>query len=151
MREKGVRFQLGLGRQAFKVDGKFKFWGGLACHIWGGGKELIKSLHARAEQEQIPILYETPAVALLQGDNGIAGVRVRHKGGLSICARRRSCWLRRVRGQSRDAGALSRAGLGPREGARLALQHRRRAADGARYRRGAGRALVGRACLRLGH
>ena len=33
MREKGVRFQLGLGRQAFRVDGKFKFWGGLACHI----------------------------------------------------------------------------------------------------------------------
>src|SRR5438270_317159 len=31
MREKGVRFQLGLGRQAFQVDGKFKFWGGLAC------------------------------------------------------------------------------------------------------------------------
>ena len=44
MREKGVRFQLGLGRQAFQVDGKFKFWGGLACHIWGGGKELIKAL-----------------------------------------------------------------------------------------------------------
>src|SRR5271167_802940 len=34
MRENGVRFQLGLGRQAFRVDGKFKFWGGLACHIW---------------------------------------------------------------------------------------------------------------------
>src|SRR3984893_11285593 len=30
MREKGVRFQLGLGRQAFRVDGKFKFWGGPA-------------------------------------------------------------------------------------------------------------------------
>ena len=44
MREKGVRFQLGLGRQAFRVDGKFKFWGGLACHIWGGGKELMKAL-----------------------------------------------------------------------------------------------------------
>src|ERR1700730_14688306 len=27
MREKGVRSQLGLGRQAFRVDGKFKFWG----------------------------------------------------------------------------------------------------------------------------
>src|SRR5215467_14057614 len=77
MREQGVRFQLGLGRQAFQVNGKFKFWGGLACHIWGGGKELMKALHGRAEGLQIPILYETPAVALLQGDNGIAGVRVR--------------------------------------------------------------------------
>src|SRR6201984_168807 len=55
MRDKGVRFQLGLGRQAFQVDGKFKFWGGLACHIWGGGKELIQALGARAERQQIQI------------------------------------------------------------------------------------------------
>src|SRR5215471_8650259 len=82
MREQGVRFQLGLGRQAFQVDGKFKFWGGLACHIWGGGKELMKALHGRAEREQIAILYDTPAVALLQGDEGIAGVRVRRQGRL---------------------------------------------------------------------
>src|SRR5271170_4414288 len=80
MRGKGVRFQLGLGRQAFRVDGKFKFWGGLACHIWGGGKELMKALHGRAERQQIQILYDTPAVALLQGDDGIAGVRVRRAG-----------------------------------------------------------------------
>jgi tricarballylate dehydrogenase len=82
MREQGVRFQLGLGRQAFQVDGKFKFWGGLACHIWGGGKELMKALHGRAEREQIAILYDTPAFALLQGDDGIAGVRVRRQGRL---------------------------------------------------------------------
>src|SRR5215468_11561773 len=82
MREQGVRFQLGLGRQAFQVNGKFKFWGGLACHIWGGGKELMKALHARARQEGITVLYDTPAVALLQGDDGIAGVRVRRQGRL---------------------------------------------------------------------
>jgi tricarballylate dehydrogenase len=80
MREQGVRFQLGLGRQAFNVGGKFKFWGGLACHIWGGGKELMKALHARREKEQIPLYYETPAISLLQGDAGVAGVRVRHRG-----------------------------------------------------------------------
>jgi tricarballylate dehydrogenase len=82
MRDKGVRFQLGLGRQAFRVDGKFKFWGGLACHIWGGGKELMKALHARAAREQIPILYDTAAMALLPGDDGVAGVRVRRGGRL---------------------------------------------------------------------
>src|SRR3984885_14608467 len=37
LRKHGVRFQPALGRQAFNVDGKFKFWGGLACHILGGG------------------------------------------------------------------------------------------------------------------
>jgi len=81
MRQQGVRFQLGLGRQAFQVDGKFKFWGGLACHIWGGGKELMKALAARAQREQIPVLYDTRP-GLLQGDNGVAGVRVRHQGRL---------------------------------------------------------------------
>ena len=30
MRSKGVRFQPSYGRQAFKVNGKYKFWGGLA-------------------------------------------------------------------------------------------------------------------------
>src|SRR5271154_4211290 len=79
MRGKGVRFQLGLGRQAFRVDNKFKFWGGLACDIWGGGKELMKALHARRERDGIPLYYETPALSLLQGDNGVAGVRVRHQ------------------------------------------------------------------------
>src|SRR5206468_4374887 len=82
MREKGVRFQLGLGRQAFRIDGKFKFWGGLACHIWGGGKELMKALAGRADREQIRVLFDTPAVALLQGDDGVGGVRVRRQGRL---------------------------------------------------------------------
>src|SRR5499433_3098229 len=80
MRGKGVRFQLGLGRQAFRVDGKFKFWGGLACHIWGGGKELMKALHARAARDGITVLYETPAIGLMQGDRGVEGVRARHRG-----------------------------------------------------------------------
>ena len=152
MREKGVRFQLGLGRQAFQVDGKFKFWGGLACHIWGGGKEMIKALHGRADARAASrSLYETPAVGLLQGDRGVEGVRVRRQGRAGRPARQGGgARLRRVRGQCRDAGALSRAGLGPRQGARHPLQHRRRAEDGARHRRGAGRALVGRACRRLG-
>src|SRR6202035_508466 len=82
MRSKGVRFQLGLGRQAFQVDGKFKFWGGLACHIWGGGKELMKALHARAARDGITVLYQTPAIGLLQGDRGVEGVRVRRAGRL---------------------------------------------------------------------
>ena len=78
MRAKGVRFQLGLGQQAFRVNGRFRFWGGLACHIWGGGKELMKALSARAARE-LRSLYETPAIALLQGNNGVEGVRVRHQ------------------------------------------------------------------------
>ena len=54
-RRQGVKLHPGLGRQAYKVDGKFKFWGGLALHIWGGGPELLKALYAQAEQRGIPI------------------------------------------------------------------------------------------------
>jgi len=84
----------------------------------------MKALAARAQREQIPVLYDTPAVALLQGDNGVAGVRVRHQAGSSICGRSGGAGLRRLRGQCRDARPLSRARLGSRQGARQPLQHR---------------------------
>jgi tricarballylate dehydrogenase len=78
---KGVKLQPGLGRQAFKIDGKFKFWGGLALHIWGGGEELLKALYAKAEALDIPIAYDTAAVSLQLGSKGeITGLIVNHRG-----------------------------------------------------------------------
>ena len=59
-----------------------------------------------------------------------------------IAGGRGGAGLRRLRGQRRVAGPLPRAGLGPREGARHPLQHRRRHPDGARHRR-AGRPATG--------
>src|SRR5919205_4538959 len=78
--QQGVRLQPGLGRQAYKVDGKFKFWGGLALHIWGGGPEMLKALYANAERRQIPILYETPALNLLRENGRVTGVIAGHEG-----------------------------------------------------------------------
>ena len=80
MRDKGVRFQPIWGRQAFKVDGRFKFWGGLTVEAWGGGPGLVESLAKTCEQAGVPILYESRALELLTDDNRIRGVRVRHKG-----------------------------------------------------------------------
>src|SRR6266851_938328 len=76
----GVKLQPGLGRQAYKVDGKFKFWGGLALHIWGGGPELLKALYANVERRGIPILYETPALSLIREDGRLAGVMAEYRG-----------------------------------------------------------------------
>jgi tricarballylate dehydrogenase len=50
MARQGVRLQPGLGRQAYKVGGRFKFWGGLALHITGGGPELLRALYETAAQ-----------------------------------------------------------------------------------------------------
>src|SRR6266480_1040040 len=91
MREKGVRFQLGLGRQAFRVDGKFKFWGGLACHIWGGGKELIKALASRADREQIRVRTTPRLSRSCRAMTGSAACGYGIRGASSICARAPSC------------------------------------------------------------
>jgi tricarballylate dehydrogenase len=80
MRKKGVKFQAPYGRQAFKVDGKFKFWGGLACETWGGGPGLIELEHKACAREGIPIHYETPAIGLITDDSGVKGVRARSQG-----------------------------------------------------------------------
>jgi tricarballylate dehydrogenase len=78
--QQGVRLQPGLGRQAYKIDGKFKFWGGLALHIWGGGPEMLKALYANAERRGIPIVYETPAVSLIRENGRLTGVVAEHLG-----------------------------------------------------------------------
>ncbi|HJP23378.1 MAG TPA: FAD-dependent tricarballylate dehydrogenase TcuA [Alphaproteobacteria bacterium] len=80
MRECGVRFMPMYSRQAFKVDGHFKFWGGLTVEAWGGGEGLVQSLHEAAAKAGIEVLYGTRALALLQDDDGITGVRVRQGG-----------------------------------------------------------------------
>src|ERR1700736_6752305 len=80
MRTKGVRFVPIYGRQAFKVDGKFKFWGGLTVEASGGGPGLVEALHKAVEREGIEVLYDARAVALLADDRGVGGVRVRQKG-----------------------------------------------------------------------
>src|ERR1700733_8547371 len=76
----GVKLQPGLGRQAYEVDGKFKFWGGLALHIWGGGPEMLKALYATAERRGIAISYETPAVELMREDGRVTGVVAEQRG-----------------------------------------------------------------------
>lgn len=77
MRDQGVRFAPIYGRQAFKVDGRFKFWGGLTVEAWGGGPGLVQALTDAAAKAGIEIRYGARAVALLGDDTGIEGVRVR--------------------------------------------------------------------------
>lgn len=69
MTTKGVRFMPIYGRQAFKVDGKYKFWGGLTVEVSGGGLGLVDALTSRARREGVEIFYDTRARRLnLCGD-----------------------------------------------------------------------------------
>jgi tricarballylate dehydrogenase len=80
MRAKGVRFTAAWGRQAFKVDGRFKFWGGLTAEAVGGGPGLVDSLTQIAGKAGIEIWYSARALSLLSDDDGVNGVRVRRSG-----------------------------------------------------------------------
>ena len=76
----GVRFVPIFGRQAFKVDGKFTFWGGLTVEVSGGGQGLVQALVDACVREGITIEYEARAVRLLADDDGVYGVAVRQDG-----------------------------------------------------------------------
>ncbi|MCP3987822.1 MAG: FAD-binding dehydrogenase [Actinomycetia bacterium] len=80
MASHGIRFAPIWGRQAFKVDGRFKFWGGLTVEAWGGGEGLFESLTAGAAKVGVEISYDTKAMALLHDDDGVHGVRIRRNG-----------------------------------------------------------------------
>ncbi len=81
MREKGVRFVPIYGRQAFKVDGRFKFWGGLTVEAWGGGPGLVDSLTSAARERQVQIEYDARATELVFDGEAVTGVRLRRRGG----------------------------------------------------------------------
>ncbi len=80
MQKKGIRFVPIYGRQAFKVDGKFKFWGGLTIEAWGGGPGLLEAWQKIADNLEIQIKYSTRAMQLLCDDEGVYGVRVKESG-----------------------------------------------------------------------
>ena len=73
MREKGVGFIPIYGRQAFKIDGKFKFWGGLTVETRGGGPGLYDMLMEICAREGIEVLYQTRAIDLAYDGSRIIG------------------------------------------------------------------------------
>jgi len=80
MRQKGVRFTAAWGRQAFRIEGKFKFWGGLALEAVGGGPGLVENLTTAAKKNGIEIWCQARATSLLADDDGVRGVVVKHRG-----------------------------------------------------------------------
>ena len=80
MRDKGIRFMPIYGRQAFKVEGRFKFWGGLTLEAWGGGPGLVDAHTKIARAAGVEIRYDTRALSLITDGHAVTGVRVRHRG-----------------------------------------------------------------------
>ena len=80
MRSKGVRFTAAWGRQAFNINGRFKFWGGLTVEAVGGGPGLVENLTNAAKKNGFEVWYEARATSLIADDDGVKGVKVKVKG-----------------------------------------------------------------------
>lgn len=80
MAEKGIRFMPIYGRQAFKVDGRFKFWGGLTLEAWGGGPGLVDAHTQIAGKSGIEIRYDCRVLELCFDGHTVSGVRVKSGG-----------------------------------------------------------------------
>ncbi|BAN49103.1 FAD-dependent tricarballylate dehydrogenase TcuA [Metapseudomonas resinovorans] len=70
MTGKGVRFMPIYGRQAFKVEGKYRFWGGLTIEVSGGGLGLVQGLLQHAERAGVSLHYHCRAQRLERRDDG---------------------------------------------------------------------------------
>ena len=73
------RWVLMYGRQAYEVDGKLKFWGGMITEAVGGGEGLSDRLFSATEEAGIEIRYGCRALGLVvnEQNNAVVGVKVK--------------------------------------------------------------------------
>lgn len=77
LRSVGVRFQLSFNRQAYEVNGRTRFWGGLALKTEDGGKGLVRDLMLAAEALGVEFSFSTAARRLITDSSGrVASVEV---------------------------------------------------------------------------
>ena len=74
LKEVGLRFELMFHRQAYEVDGRFRFWGGLAIGVLGGGKGMIADHLAAAERTGITVRFGAHVTDLLTTQGKVHGV-----------------------------------------------------------------------------
>lgn len=82
MRGHNIDFELMYHRQAYEVDGAFRFWGGLALGAIGGGKGLIAAHEEEARRTGIEVRYDTAADELVVDESGaVCGISVKTPNG----------------------------------------------------------------------
>lgn len=63
-----VPFVLSFNRQAYEVDGRMQFWGGMALSVEDGGKGLIKAHRKALKEAGVDVWFEARAVEILTMD-----------------------------------------------------------------------------------
>ncbi|KAI0081605.1 FAD/NAD-P-binding domain-containing protein [Panus rudis PR-1116 ss-1] len=70
-------FTFSFNRQAYLVDGRQKFWGGMVLSVQDGGKGVIAAHQKALKDAGVEVWFETAAEELVLEDGAIAGVIVR--------------------------------------------------------------------------
>ena len=84
MKAQGIRWIPMFGRQAFKVGGKFTFFGNLVLEAVGGGPGLIDMHYESARKKGIDVRFEAKAHRLLTDARGaVTGLEIRRPDGAS--------------------------------------------------------------------
>ncbi|KAK2871660.1 hypothetical protein FQN49_002968, partial [Arthroderma sp. PD_2] len=78
----GIRFQLSFNRQSYKVDGRYKFWGGMSLKTEGGGRGLVHDYQTAAKRNGVAVFYSTPLKRLVPDPvtGMVSGAVVEHNG-----------------------------------------------------------------------
>lgn len=75
LHRKGIRWQLMYHRQAYHVNGRYRFWGGLVLGTVDGGVGLMEQHTTLATASGIEIRYGAPVIDLVTGTgNAVTGV-----------------------------------------------------------------------------
>ncbi|KAG6841709.1 hypothetical protein C0991_007981 [Blastosporella zonata] len=87
-----VPFVFSFNRQAYEVDGRQKFWGGMVLSVEDGGKGLIAAHQRALRKAGVQVSFNTPALSLVMSDDRVSGVRV-GRDGLEVELRARAVVL----------------------------------------------------------
>ncbi|KZT09304.1 FAD/NAD(P)-binding domain-containing protein [Laetiporus sulphureus 93-53] len=75
-----VPFTVAFNRQAYLVQGRQVFWGGLALSVDNGGKGLIAAHQQALKQAGVEVWFDTPAVELIREEECVTGLVVLRDG-----------------------------------------------------------------------
>ncbi|ORX61621.1 tricarballylate dehydrogenase, partial [Hesseltinella vesiculosa] len=109
----GIEFKLSFHRQAYQVQGRYQFWGGLVLSTINGGKGLMARWEQAAETKKVDVIYGTTCLGLWTNSDtsAVQGVRVRHCGQVLQVASRGGVVL--ACGGFESSAALRAQYLGP--------------------------------------
>ncbi|KAG7088567.1 hypothetical protein E1B28_012547 [Marasmius oreades] len=75
-----VPFIFPFHRQAYEVDGRQKFWGGLVISVEDGGKGLITAHQRALAKAGVEVWFNSPIIRLIVQDNSTKGIIVQRDG-----------------------------------------------------------------------